>query len=183
MESIGGSSGSYSHGAQKSDNDKSKRPHRVSEKKGHYKSEGSGSKPYSRSGKSSGHGYKKNYGARGGHGGRHASKNPADHLLRFKNKLNLTESQMAEIKRLQFAYEKKRIRNKAEHKIAHMEYDKLVHIEKVDAQAIRSAAEKITKLITQKIMEKAEMKIALLNLLTAEQRKKTHAMHSAHSPR
>ena len=61
-----------------------------------------------------------------------------------------------------------------------MELDKLVHAKKVDAQAIRSAAGKIAKFKTQTIMEKAEAKIALLNLLTDEQRKKTHKMHSAH---
>ena len=204
MDTIGtGSSGSYSHGAQKSEGSKSKKtvPHHISGKKGHYKSEGSGSKSYSYPGKSKGHGYshkksegsaskhharsthgyKKGHRTHGGHGG-HTSKCPFTHLLRFRDKLGLTEAQVAEIKRLRFEYQKKSIRNKAEHKIAHMEFDKLVHAEKVDAQAIRSAAAKIAEFKTQMIMEKAEAKIALLNLLTEEQRKKTHAMHSAHSP-
>ena len=204
MDTIGtGSSGSYSHGAQKSEGSKSKKtvPHHISGKKGHYKSEGSGSKSYSYPGKSKGHGYshkksegsaskhharsthgyKKGHRTHGGHGG-HTSKCPFTHLLRFKDKLGVTEAQVAEIKRLRFEYQKKSIRNKAEHKIAHMEFDKLVHAEKVDAQAIRSAAAKIAEFKTQMIMEKAEAKIALLNLLTEEQRKKTHAMHSAHSP-
>ena len=200
MDTIGtGSSGSYSHGAQKSEGSKSKKtvPHHISGKKGHYKSEGSGSKSYSYPGKSKGHGYshkksegskhharsthgyKKGQGSHGGHGG-HTSKCPFTHLLRFKDKLSLTEAQVAEIKRLRFEYRKQSIRNKAEHKIAHMEFDRLVHAEKVDAQAIRSAAKKIAETKTQKIMAKAEAKIALLNLLTDEQRKKTHAAHSAH---
>lgn len=200
MDSIGtGSSGSYSHGKQKSEGSKSKKtiPHHISGKKGHYKSDGSGS--YSKPGKSKGHGYsykksegsaskhrarsthgyKKGYSSHGGHGG-HTSKCPFTHLLRFKHKLGLTEVQVAEIKRLRFEFQKKSIRNKAEHKIAHMEFDRLVHAEKVDAQAIRSGAGKIAEIKTQMIMEKAEAKIALLNLLTAEQRKKTHKMHSAH---
>ena len=202
MDSIGtGSSGSYSHGAKKSEGSKSKKtiPHHISGKKGHYKKEGSGSKSYSYPGKSKGHGYshkksegskhharsihgyKKGQGSHGGHGG-HTGKCPFTHLLRFKDKLGMTEAQVAEIKRLRFEYQKISIRNKAEHKIAHMEFDKLVHAEKVDAQAIRSAAAKIAEFKTQMIMEKAEAKIALLNLLTEEQRKKTHAMHSAHSP-
>tara|TARA_B100000446_G_C10427535_1_gene296986 strand:- start:38 stop:733 length:696 start_codon:yes stop_codon:yes gene_type:complete len=200
MDSIGtGSAGSYSHGAKKREGSKSKKtiPHHISGKKGHYKSEGSGS--YSQLGKSKGHGYsykksegssskhharsthgyKKGYRSHGGHGG-HTSKCPFTHLLRFKDKLGLTEAQVAEIKGLRFEFQKKSIRNKAEHKIAHMELDKLVHAKKVDAQAIRSAAGKIAKFKTQMIMEKAEAKIALLNLLTDEQRKKTHKMHSAH---
>ena len=204
MDTIGtGSSGSYSHGAQKSEGSKSKKtvPHHISGKKGHYKSEGSGSKSYSYPGKSKGHGYshkksegsaskhharsthgyKKGHRSHGGHGG-HTGKCPFTHLLRFKDKLGMTEAQIAEIKRLRFEYQKKSIRNKAEHKIAHMEFDKLVHAEKVDAQAIRSAAAKIAEFKTQMIMEKAEAKITLLNLLTEDQRKKTHKMHSTHSP-
>ena len=200
MDSIGtGSAGSYSHGTKKHEGSKSKKtiPHHISGKKGHYKSEGSGS--YSQLGKSKGHGYsykksegssskhharsthgyKKGYRSHGGHGG-HTSKCPFTHLLRFKDKLGLTEAQVAEIKGLRFEFQKKSIRNKAEHKIAHMEFDRLVHAEKVDAQAIRSAAKKIAETKTQKIMAKAEAKIALLNLLTDEQRKKAHAAHSAH---
>lgn len=200
MDSIGtGSSGSYSHGAAKSEGSKKTIPHHISGKKGTYKSEGSGSKSYSHSGKSKGqgyshkksegsaskhhakstHGYKKGHKSYQGHGG-HTSKCPFTHLLRFKHTLGLTEAQVAEIKRLRFEYRKNSIRNKAEHKIAHMEFDKLVHAEKVDAQGIRSAAGKIAEIKTQKIMAKAEAKIALLNLLTDEQRKKTHKMHSAH---
>ena len=202
MDTIGtGSSGSYSHGTQKSEGSKSKKtvPHHISGKKRHYKSEGSGSKSYSYPGKSKGHdyshkksegsaskhharsthGYKKGHRTQGGHGG-HTSKCPFTHLLRFRDKLGLTEAQVAEIKRLRFEYQKISIRNKAEHKIAHMEFDRLVHAEKVDAQAIRSAAKKIAETKTQKIMAKAEAKIALLNLLTDEQRKKAHAAHSAH---
>jgi Spy/CpxP family protein refolding chaperone len=203
MDSIGtGSSGSYSHGAPKAEGSKGKKstPHHISGSKGHKKSEGSGSKSYAHPGKSKGHGYthkkpegsggkhhaksghsyKKGHKSHGGHGG-HTSKCPFSHLLRFKDKLGLTEAQVAEIKRLRFEYGKQRVRNKAEHTIAHMEYDKLVHAENVNAQAIRAAARKIAETKTQKIMAKAEAKIALLNLLTEDQRKKTHRMHSAHS--
>jgi Spy/CpxP family protein refolding chaperone len=198
MDSIGtGSTGSYSHGAGKSEGSKDKKtmPHHISGKKGHYKSEGSKSsgpqgkskghgyshkKPEGSSGKHharSGHGYSK--GHKSGHGG-HSSKCPFTHLLRFKDKLGLTEAQIAEVKRLRFEFGKQSVRNKAEHKIAHMEYDRVVHAEKVDAKAIRSAAMKIAESKTNKIMAKAEAKIALLNLLTEEQRKKAHKMYSSH---
>ena len=194
MDSIGtGSAGSYSHGETKGEGSKSKTMPHISESKEHYKKEGSGKKSYSHSSKhgyshkrpegsgskhhvKSGHGHNQH----SGHGG-HSSKCPFTHLLKFKDKLGLTESQIAEIKRLRFEYGKQSIRNRAEHKIAHMEFDRLVHAEKVDAQAIRSAAGKIAATKTEKIMAKAEAKIALLNLLTDEQRKKAHTMHSAHS--
>ncbi len=179
MDSIGtGSTGSYSHGEPKAEGSKSKTlPHHISGSKRHYKSEGSGSKSYSHHKK--GHSYSKHK-SHSGHGGH--SKCPFTHLLRFKDKLGLTDSQIAEIKRLRFEYGKQSIRNKAEHKIAHMEFDRHIHAEKVDEQAILSAAEKIAATKTQKIMNMAKAKIALLNLLTDEQRKKAHAMHSAHSP-
>jgi len=196
MDSIGtGSAGSYKHGEPKGEGSKSKTmPQHISGSKDHKKSEGSASKKsYSHSGKKgyshkksegsghhakSSHGYSK--GSHKGHSG-HSSKCPFSHLLRFKDKLGLTEAQVAEIKGLQFDYQKQSIRNKAEHNIAHLEFDKLVHAEKVNAQAIRSAAGKIAGIKTQMIMATAEAKIALLNVLTEEQRKKTHTMHSAHS--
>ena len=47
--------------------------------------------------------------------------------------------------------------------------------------AIRLAAGIIARTKTDKIMAKAKAKIALLKLLTEEQRKKAHTMHSAYS--
>jgi len=138
------------------------------------KSEGSANKHHARSG----HGYKKGHGSHGGHGGH--GKCPFSHLLRFKDKIGLTEAQVAEIKQLRFEYQKQSIRNKAEHKIAHMEFDELVHAEKVDAPAILTAAGKIAETKMEKIMNMAKAKINLLNLLTDEQRKKAHTAHSTH---
>ena len=165
------SAGSYSHGESKGEGSKTKTmPHHISG--GKSKAEGSGSKSYSHHGKSAGSSSKP---------GGHSSACPFTHLLHFQAELGLTEAQVAEIKRLRFEYSKQSIRNSAEHEIAHMEFDQLVHAEKVDAEAIRSVAAKIAESRTNKIMATAEAKIALLNLLTGEQRKKTHTMHSAHS--
>ena len=197
MDSIGtGSAGSYSHGGSKGEGSKTKTLPHISGSKKHYKQEGSGKKSHSHSGKSKAYSYshKKlegsaskhhansghSYGNKSGHGG-HTSKCPFTHLLRFKDKLGLTKAQVTEIKRLRFEYGKQSVRNKAEHEIAHMEFDKQVHAEKLDENAIRMAAGKIVRTITDKIMAKANAKIALLKLLTEEQRKKAHTMHSAHS--
>ncbi len=197
MDSIGtGSAGSYSHGESKGEGSKTKTMPHISGSKKHYKKEGSGKKSHSHSGKSKAHSYSHKkpegsagkhhaksghgYGKKSGHGG-HTSKCPFTHLLRFKDKLGLTEAQVTEIKHLRFEYGKQSIRNKAEHKIAHMEFDKQVHAEKLDENAIRLAAGKIARTKTDKIMAMANAKIALLKLLTEEQRKKAHTMHSAHS--
>ena len=118
----------------------------------------------------------------GSHGG-HTSKCPFTHLLRFKGKLGLTRSPDGgsqddcdlNIGRKAFA-------TRPSTKLRIWSSNRLVHAEKVHTQAIRSAAAaKIAATKTQMIMATAEAKIALLNLLTEEQRKKTHAMHSAHS--
>jgi Spy/CpxP family protein refolding chaperone len=197
IDSIGtGSAGSYSHGESKGEGSKSKIIHRVSGNKKHYKKEGSGKKSHSNSGKSKAHGFshKKpegstskhhaksdhSYGKKSGHGV-HTKKSPFIHMLRFKEKLRLTEAQVIEIKHLRFEYGKQSIRNKADHKIAHMEFDRQVHAEKLDGNAIRLAAGKIARTKTDKIMAMANAKIDLLKLLTEEQRKKAHIMHSAHS--
>lgn len=198
MDSIGtGSAGSYTHGVSKGEGSKTKTMPHISGSKGHHKKEGSGAKSYSHSSKTKKHGYshKKPEGSagkqhaktghgyskksrHGGHGGH--SKCPFTHLLRFKDKLGLTEAQVTDIKHLRFEYGKQSIRNKAEHEIAHMEFDKQVHAEKLDENAIRLAAGKIARTKTDKIMAMADAKIALLKLLTEEQRKKAHIMHSAH---
>ena len=197
LDSIGtGSAGSYSHGNSKGEGSKTKKIPHISGSKKHYKKEGSGKKSYSHSGKSKTHGYShkkpegsaskhhanssQSYGKKSGHSG-HTNKSPFTHLLRFKDKLGLTKAQVTEIKRLRFEYGKQSVRNKAEHEIAHMEFDKQVHAEKLDENAIRMAAGKIVRTKTDKIMAKANAKIALLKLLTEEQRKKAHTMHSAHS--
>ena len=197
LDSIGtGSAGSYSHGKSKGEGSKTKKIPHISGSKKHYKKEGSGKKSYSHSGKSKTHGYShkkpegsaskhhanssQSYGKKSGHSG-HTNKSPFTHLLRFKEKLGMTKAQVTEIKQLRFEYDKQSIRNKAEHKIAHMEFDKQVHAEKLDGNAIRLAAGIIARTKTDKIMAMANAKIALLKLLTEEQRKKAHTMHSAHT--
>ena len=86
--------------------------------------------------------------------------------------MGLTELQIKEIKSLQLEFQKQSILNEAKHEIAHMELDRLVHAESVDAEAIHSVTGKIVALKAKMIMKTAEAKIILLGLLTQEQRKK-----------
>jgi hypothetical protein len=97
---------------------------------------------------------------------------PFTQLLKFKVKLGLTDLQVKEIKKLRFEFQKQSILNEAEHEIAHMELDRLVHADSVDAEAIHSVTGKIVALKAKMIMTTAEAKIILLGLLTEEQRKK-----------
>lgn len=170
MDSIGtGSSGSYSHEVEK---------HKGSS----VKKEGSGSKAYSKRKsyrhKKEGSGSKYSHNKKHQHGSH--SKCQFTHLLQFRHKLGLTETQVSTIKEMRFEYQKKRIHFKAEKQIAKMEIDKLLHSRTMDESAIRAAGEKLINLKTQMIRAKIESKISLLKLLTEDQKRLSSQLYSAH---
>ncbi len=157
------------------------------------KSEGSASKQGKGYGHGSKHGYGKkegSYGKRGysrhgygryGHGGHGGhGKNPFRHVLRFSRELGLTDAQIAQIKNQKFEFAKKRIMLKAQHQIAHMELDQLVHSGEIQESKMRDLAKQIGNIKLKKIQAIVEAKIALLKPLTPEQRKKMSQVHSKH---
>ena len=179
QKSEGSKSKSYTHGS------KGYSGH-ISGSDSHKKSEGSKSKSFSHGkpghGKSS-HAYKGGYGksyghkkgSHGGHGGHGQS--PFKHVMHYKNKLGLTDTQIQTMKELDADFKKKIIQAKADHQIAHVELDLQVHSGKVDEAKIRAAGAKIVASKTNKIMAMIDAKIQLLKLLTAEQRQKMAKMH------
>ena len=184
MDAIGtGSSGTYVHGKHKSEGSKSK----TYPKKGHgysphKKSEGSGSKAYAHGKKQ--HGYKSGYGKSHGHKkasthGRHGGHgtSPFKHVMHYKYKLGLTDTQIKTMKKLDVDFKKKIIQANADHEMAHLELDLQVHSGEVNEGKIRAAGAKIVASKTDKIMAMIEAKIQLLKLLTAEQRQKMAKMH------
>lgn len=187
------SKGSYSYKSEKKEGSKSK-AYSHSKKghgKGYGKKEGSGSKKYS----ASKHGYthkKEGSGSKkgrhgyssGGHGyskhkGPHG-KNPFKHVLRFKKKLGLTEKQVEQIKTLEFDYKKFKVQSNADHAIAHMDLDRLVHAETLDESKIRGLADRISEIKSASIHATIEAKIGVLKILTPEQKRKVSKMHSSH---
>jgi len=152
----------------------------------HGKSEGSGSKKGY--GKGYGHGSKHSYGKHGysrhgygGHGYRDGhGKDPFRHVLRFAKSLGLTDTQIGQIKNMKFKFAKKRIMLKAQHQIAHMELEQLVHSGEVKEAEMRAVADRIAQIKSKKIHSMVEAKIGLLKLLTPEQRKKMSQSHSKH---
>ncbi len=159
----------------------------------HGKGEGSKGKHYSYKGKSyphgkGHHGYKGHghgYGHKGGHGyrghgGHHKKMDPFQHVLRFKQKLMLSEDQIAALKKHEFEYKKTKIQAKADKAIAHMELDLLVHSETVDESAIRTIGQRLIAAKSKMINAKIEAKIAVLKVLSPEQRKRVKQMHSRH---
>ena len=188
-KSEGSKSKGYRHG---SPHGMKKSPHGGSP---HGKSEGSKSKHgYSKGyshgskhhyGKKEGshgkHGYGKHgkYGrSHGGHGGH--GKDPFRHVLRFAGKLGLTYAQVSQVKKMQFEFKKERIMLKAQHKIAHMDLDQLVHSGEVKESEMRAIADQIAQIKSKKIHGMVDAKIDLLKLLTPEQRQKIAQIHSKH---
>ena len=163
-------------------------------RKHHYKkSEGSDSKKYSGHHQSkSGHKnhaystkHRKHHYAKNGHKNHslhsaHSSKCFFSHLLSFKDKLQLSDDQVGSIEKMRFDYRKSNILLTADKEVAKMEFDQLVHGKTVDESAIRAAGEKIIVVKTKMIRAKVEAKIAVMKLLTNEQRNQVHKMHSSH---
>ncbi len=187
-----GSGGKKRHGmkglhgySRKSEGSKSKKGHPGYSRK----SEGSKSKHggygdgYGRHGYSKGgHGYSKGgHGySKGGHGS-YGHKSPFRHVLRFAKKLGLTDPQIAQIRKKKIEFMKAKIRAEADHKIAHMEMEALVHSQTVDASKIRALGNDIIAAKTKMIRATIEANIAILNILTPDQRKKTSKMHGMHN--
>jgi Spy/CpxP family protein refolding chaperone len=186
----GSKSKSYSHG---SPHGMKKSPHGGSQ---HGKSEGSGSKHrYSKGskyshGKKEGshgrHGYSRHGYGKHGYGGRHRGghgghgKDPFRHVLKFAGTLGLTDAQISQIKNLKFEFAKQRIMLTAQHEVAHMELDHLVHSGEVKESKMRAIADQISEIKSKSIHNMVDAKIDLLKLLTPEQRKKISQLHSKH---
>ena len=180
-KSEGSKSKSYSHGS----------PHGMKASP-HGKKEGSGSKHGYSKGHGSKHSYGKKEGSHGKHGyskhgysgghGRHGGhgKDPFRHVLKFAGALGLTDAQISQIKKMKFEFAKERIMLKAQHQIAHMELDQLVHSGEVKESEMRAIADQITQIKSKKIHSMVDAKISLLKLLTPEQRKKISQIHSKH---
>ena len=171
-KSEGSKSKSYSHG--KPSHGKSSHAYKGGHGYSHKKSEGSKSKSYShgKSGHGKSYGHKSKSHPHGGH-----NQNPFQHVLHFKKKLGLTNSQIQSMKELELDFKKKGIQADADHEIAHLELDRHVHSGELDEAKIRAAGAKIVAAKSNKIMTMIEAKIQLLKLLTAEQRQKMAKMH------
>ena len=92
----------------------------------------------------------------------------------------MSDDQVGSIEKMRFDYRKSNILLTADKEVAKMEFDQLVHGKTVDESAIRAAGEKIIVVKTKKIRAKVEAKIAVMKLLTNEQRNQVHKMHSSH---
>lgn len=116
------------------------------------------------------------YGHGEGHGMGH-SMDMAGHILKQKDKLGLTADQVTAIENLRADYKKVVDATEAEHMAAHKELQTLAHADTIDEAGMHAVAEKISVIKNKMIHSMVSNKIALLKVLTPEQRKKMQALH------
>jgi len=139
--------------------------------KKHYgKREGSERKGYGKGH----HSYRKGYGSKG-----HHKKDPFSHVLRFSNKLVLSDQQVAEIRKNRMAYMKIKIRAEADSQIANMEMGSLMHSGILDEARMFDLGGVLLEAKKQMIHATVTAKIAIMKILTPEQRKKISKLHQS----
>ncbi|PIR00132.1 MAG: hypothetical protein COV66_08525 [Nitrospinae bacterium CG11_big_fil_rev_8_21_14_0_20_45_15] len=153
---------------------------------GHHKAEGSKGEGHHFSGHhgsghhgSAHHGSMHSGSAHHGHSNKHKH-NPFVHIMNMKDQLNLTAEQIEKLKAAEFEYNKVVMRSDTEHKIAHMEMDRLVHSVTTDEKRLRELADIISNTKSQKIHAMIEAKITILGTLDAKQKATAAELHGAH---
>jgi Spy/CpxP family protein refolding chaperone len=124
------------------------------------------------------HGYSKGHGK--GHGKGHHGRDPFSHILRYAGKLGLSEQQVAEIRKNRMAFMNISLRAEADHQIAHLEMESLIHSGVLDEGRMFELGGVILESKKQKIHAMITAKIAIMKILTPEQRTKISKIHQAH---
>ena len=101
--------------------------------------------------------------------------------MKYKEALGLSGAQVTAIKSQQFEFEKVSIRSNADHKIAHMDLDRVIHSENVDEAKARGLADKIAETKARKIKAMVEGKLAVMRILTADQKRIISRMYKRHN--
>ena len=128
--------------------------------------------------KEKGYGYSRGHKGHGSKG--HHKMDPFSHILKYAGKLGLSDQQIADFRKNRMAYMKITIRSEADHQIAHIEMESLVHSGVLDEARMFDLGAVILEAKKQKIHAMVTGKIAILKILTPEQRKKVSKMHLSH---
>ena len=128
--------------------------------------------------KEKGYGYSRGHKGHGSKG--HHKMDPFSHILKYAGKLGLSDQQIADVRKNRMAYMKITIRAEADHQIAHIEMESLVHSGVLDEARMFDLGAVILEAKKQKIHAMVTGKIAILKILTPEQRKKVSKMHLSH---
>lgn len=109
----------------------------------------------------------------GGHGF-----DPYKKALICKAKLNLTADQVNELTNQQMEFKKQRIRNRADMEIARLDFKKLLSAETLDEAKLQNSAKEMSDMISKQISATFNARIAVMKILTPEQRKEMAESHS-----
>ncbi len=109
----------------------------------------------------------------GGHGF-----DPYKKALKCKTNLNLTAEQINELTNQQMKFKKQRIRNRADMEIVRLDFKKLLSAETLDEAKLQSSAKEMSDMIVRQISATLDARIAVIKILTPEQRKKMAESHS-----
>ena len=94
----------------------------------------------------------------------------------LKEALGLTDAQLADLKKLRSEQEKKKIRMKADAKIARLELRELMLAPTVDEKAVRAKAKQVSDLHAAAANDRVEAMLALRKIVSAEQAEKLMKM-------
>jgi Spy/CpxP family protein refolding chaperone len=94
---------------------------------------------------------------------------PADKSM--MQKLNLTEEQQAQIRKLRVDFQKKEIQNEAKIKLARLDLGQMVQADKPDRSSIEKAIRDISSLQTDTKIARVDQMLAIRNILTPDQLK------------
>ena len=99
-------------------------------------------------------------------------------FLGLKDELELTDSQIAQLKEMKLDMQKKSIQNRANIEIAELEFKTLMHSEKVDLSQVKNKLKQVADLETEmKFMHISTIEKAK-DILTPEQKKKLSELKS-----
>jgi Spy/CpxP family protein refolding chaperone len=102
---------------------------------------------------------------------RHGDQAPMGGPMAMMQKLNLTEQQQAQIRKLHVDFQKKQIQNQAKIKLARLDLSQMLQADKPDRPAIEKIIRDISSLETDTKLARVDQMLAIRNVLTPDQLK------------
>ena len=102
---------------------------------------------------------------------RRGNQGPMNGRMTLIQKLNLTEDQQAQIRKLHVDFQKKQIQNQAKIRLARLDLAQMIRADKPDQSAIEKAIRDISALETDTKIARVDQLLAIRNVLTPDQLK------------
>lgn len=102
---------------------------------------------------------------------RHGDQTPMNGRMALMQKLNLTEDQQSQIRKLHVDFQKKQIQNQAKIRLARLDLAQMLQADKPDRSAIEKAVRDVSALETDNKVARIDQMLAIRNVLTPDQLK------------